>query len=761
MKLYENGAYLINGNEVVINSAEALDAVKSKTGKDVTAEEAKKNTIAYGILESHNTSGNMDKLQIKFDKLTSHDITFVGIIQTARASGLEKFPIPYVLTNCHNSLCAVGGTINEDDHMFGLTCAKKYGGMYVPPHQAVIHQFAREMLAGGGKMILGSDSHTRYGALGTMAVGEGGPELVKQLCNKTYDIDMPGVVGIYLTGSPIVGVGPQDVALAIFGEVFGNGFVKNKVMEFVGPGVSNLSADFRIGVDVMTTETTCLSSIWRTDDKIKEFYEIHGREEEYKELNPGEVAYYDSFIEIDLSQIRPMIAMPFHPSNTYTIDELNANLLDILDDCEKRAEVSFDGKVKLDLKSKVRNGKLYVDQGIIAGCAGGGFENICDAADILKGTSIGADEFTLSVYPASTPIYMELVKNGAVANLMATGAIVKTAFCGPCFGAGDTPANNAFSIRHSTRNFPNREGSKVQNGQVSSVALMDARSIAATAANKGYLTAATDVDVNYTKPKYFFDKTIYENRVFDSKGVADPSVEIQFGPNIKDWPAMSELPENMVLKVVSEIHDPVTTTDELIPSGETSSFRSNPLGLAEFALSRKDPMYVGRAKEIQKAQKAVEEGKCPVEAVEELKAVMDTIHTKYPEVGKGNVGFGSTIFAVKPGDGSAREQAASCQKVLGGWANIANEYATKRYRSNLINWGMLPFIIDEGELPFENLDYLFIPGIRDAIKDQKTEFEAYTIKDGEMKPFTLKMGALTPDEKDIILKGCLINYYRG
>ena len=761
MKLYENGAYLINGNEVVINSAEALDAVKSKTGKDVTAEEAKKNTIAYGILESHNTSGNMDKLQIKFDKLTSHDITFVGIIQTARASGLEKFPIPYVLTNCHNSLCAVGGTINEDDHMFGLTCAKKYGGMYVPPHQAVIHQFAREMLAGGGKMILGSDSHTRYGALGTMAVGEGGPELVKQLCNKTYDIDMPGVVGIYLTGSPIVGVGPQDVALAIIGEVFGNGFVKNKVMEFVGPGVSNLSADFRIGVDVMTTETTCLSSIWRTDDKIKEFYEIHGREEEYKELNPGEVAYYDSFIEIDLSQIRPMIAMPFHPSNTYTIDELNANLLDILDDCEKRAEVSFDGKVKLDLKSKVRNGKLYVDQGIIAGCAGGVFENICDAADILKGTSIGADEFTLSVYPASTPIYMELVKNGAVANLMATGAIVKTAFCGPCFGAGDTPANNAFSIRHSTRNFPNREGSKVQNGQVSSVALMDARSIAATAANKGYLTAATDVDVNYTKPKYFFDKTIYENRVFDSKGVADPSVEIQFGPNIKDWPAMSELPENMVLKVVSEIHDPVTTTDELIPSGETSSFRSNPLGLAEFALSRKDPMYVGRAKEIQKAQKAVEEGKCPVEAVEELKAVMDTIHTKYPEVGKGNVGFGSTIFAVKPGDGSAREQAASCQKVLGGWANIANEYATKRYRSNLINWGMLPFIIDEGELPFENLDYLFIPGIRDAIKDQKTEFEAYTIKDGEMKPFTLKMGALTPDEKDIILKGCLINYYRG
>ena len=602
MKLHENGAYLIQGKNVVIDSSEALKEVKGKTGKDIAKNEAKQNTIAYNILKNHNTSGNMEKLQIKFDKLTSHDITFVGIIQTARASGLEKFPIPYVLTNCHNSLCAVGGTINEDDHMFGLTCAKKYGGIYVPPHQAVIHQFAREMLAGGGKMILGSDSHTRYGALGTMAVGEGGPELVKQLLEQTYDIDMPEIVGIYLTGEPIKGVGPQDVALAIIGEVFGNGFVKNRVMEFVGPGVSNLSVDFRIGVDVMTTETTCLSSIWKTDDKVKEFFEIHGRPDDYEELNPGEVTYYDRFIEIDLSKIRPMIAMPFHPSNTYTIDELNANLMDILDDCEKRAEVSFDGKVKLDLKSKVHNGKMYVDQGIIAGCAGGGFENICDAADILNGTSIGADEFTLSVYPASTPIYMELVKNGAVAKLLETGAIVKTAFCGPCFGAGDTPANNAFSIRHSTRNFPNREGSKVQNGQISSVALMDARSIAATAANKGYLTAATEIDVNYTKPKYFFDKTIYENRVFDSHGVADPSVEIQLGPNIKDWPQMSALPENMLLKVVSEIHDPVTTTDELIPSGETSSYRSNPLGLAEFALSRKDPEYVGRAKEIQKAQ---------------------------------------------------------------------------------------------------------------------------------------------------------------
>jgi len=761
MNLHKQGAYLINGQEIVLDAPDALAAVTAKTGKEVTKAEAKENTIAYGILKEHNISGNMEKLQIRFDKLTSHDITFVGIIQTARASGLEKFPMPYVLTNCHNSLCAVGGTINEDDHMFGLTCAKKYGGVYVPPHQAVIHQFAREMLAGGGKMILGSDSHTRYGALGTMAVGEGGPELVKQLLNKTYDIDLPEVVGIYLTGKPIVGVGPQDVALAIIGEVFGNGFVKNKVMEFVGPGVDNLSVDFRIGVDVMTTETTCLSSIWKTDAKVEEFYEIHGREEDYKELNPGEVAYYDSFIEIDLSQIRPMIAMPFHPSNVYTIDELNANLIDILDDCEKRAEVSFDGKVKLDLKSKVRNGKLYVDQGIIAGCAGGGFENICDAADILNGNSIGADEFTLSVYPASTPVYMELVKNGAVAKLMASGAVVKTAFCGPCFGAGDTPANNAFSIRHSTRNFPNREGSKVQNGQISSVALMDARSIAATAANKGYLTAATDVDVNYTKPKYYFDKSIYENRVFDSKGVANPDVEIHFGPNIKDWPAMSALPENLVLKVVSEIHDPVTTTDELIPSGETSSFRSNPLGLAEFALSRKDPMYVSRAKEIQRAQKAVEAQTCPLDAVEELKPVMEVIHTQFPEVGKGNVGFGSTIFAVKPGDGSAREQAASCQKVLGGWANIANEYATKRYRSNLINWGMLPFIIDEGELPFENLDYLFIPEIKSAIEEGKTEFRAYAVKDGNLKEFELKMAELTPDEKDIILKGCLINYYRG
>ncbi len=753
IQLLEGGTYLVNGTDLVEPAKAAAQGLPAP-------EEAAKQTMAYNILKDHNTSGNMEKLQIKFDKLTSHDITFVGIIQTARASGLEKFPVPYVLTNCHNSLCAVGGTINEDDHMFGLTCAKKYGGVYVPPHQAVIHQFAREMLAGGGKMILGSDSHTRYGALGTMAMGEGGPELVKQLLSKTYDINMPGVVGVYMTGAPIPGVGPQDVALAIIGAVFKNGFVKNKVMEFVGPGLANLSADFRIGVDVMTTETTCLSSIWRTDDKIEEFYAIHGRSEDYKELNPGPVAYYDGMLVVELDKIRPMIAMPFHPSNTYTIDELNANLMDILDDVEKKAQISLDGKIDFTLKDKVRDGKLYVEQGIIAGCAGGGFENICAAADILKGASIGADAFTLSVYPASTPIYMELAKNGTLATLIETGAIVKTAFCGPCFGAGDTPANNAFSIRHSTRNFPNREGSKIQNGQISSVALMDARSIAATAANKGRLTPATEYAGTYSNPKYYFDGTIYKNRVFDSKGVADPSVEIQFGPNIKDWPQMPALAENLILKVVSEIHDPVTTTDELIPSGETSSFRSNPLGLAEFTLSRKDPAYVGRAKEVQIAEKAIQNGECPAEALPELKPVFEAVHTKYPQVDKTNVGVGSTIFAVKPGDGSAREQAASCQKVLGGWANIANEYATKRYRSNLINWGMLPFLIPEGNLPFANGDYLFIPDVRKAVEEKWDSITAYKVGE-ELTPFTLTLGELTDDEREIILKGCLINYYRN
>ena len=751
MKLYDTGVYLLNDQKIV---------PENQADFPVSKEEAAKSTIAYSILKAHNTSGNMEKLQIKFDKLTSHDITFVGIIQTARASGLEKFPVPYVLTNCHNSLCAVGGTINEDDHMFGLTCAKKYGGVYVPPHQAVIHQFAREMLAAGGKMILGSDSHTRYGALGTMAMGEGGPELVKQLLSQTYDINMPGVVAIYLTGSPRPGVGPQDVALAIIGKVFANGYVKNKVMEFVGPGVANLSADFRIGVDVMTTETTCLSSIWQTDEKIQEFYEIHGRSEDYKELKPGETAYYDGCVEIDLSEIRPMIAMPFHPSNTYTIDELKANLDDILADVEKKAQISLDGKVPYTLRDKVIDGKLYVEQGIIAGCAGGGFENICAAADILKGKSIGADAFTLSVYPASTPIYMELAKNGVLAGLLETGAVVKTAFCGPCFGAGDTPANNAFSIRHTTRNFPNREGSKIQNGQISSVALMDARSIAATAANKGFLTSAENYTGGYTGQKYFFDKTIYDNRVFDSKGIADPGVEIQFGPNIKDWPEMAALPENLIVKVVSEIHDPVTTTDELIPSGETSSYRSNPLGLAEFTLSRKDPAYVGRAKEVQKAQKAIQEGKCPVEALPEMKPVMDVIKKDYPNVSKENLGVGSTIFAVKPGDGSAREQAASCQKVLGGWANIANEYATKRYRSNLINWGMLPFLIKEGELPFANGDYLFFPQIRKAVEEKDDVIRGYVVGTEGLKEFEVALGELTDDEREIILKGCLINYNR-
>ena len=760
IKLSNAGAYLINGTEVVEVSDDVQAVLKSKVGdKFVSQEESAKQTIAYSILESHNTSGNMEKLEIKFDKLTSHDITFVGIIQTARASGLEKFPVPYVLTNCHNSLCAVGGTINEDDHMFGLTCAKKYGGMYVPPHQAVIHQFAREMLAGGGKMILGSDSHTRYGALGTMAMGEGGPELVKQLLSKTYDINMPGVVGVYMTGEPMPGVGPQDVALAIIGAVFANGYVNNKVMEFVGPGVSNLSADFRIGVDVMTTETTCLSSIWRTDEKIKEFYDIHGRVDEYKELNPGEVAYYDGMIYVDLSAIKPMIAMPFHPSNTYTIEELKANLGDILRDVEKKALVSLDGQVDFKLTDKIRNGQLYVEQGIIAGCAGGGFENICAAADILKGKSIGADEFTLSVYPASTPIYVELARNGRLADLMATGAIVKTAFCGPCFGAGDTPSNNAFSIRHSTRNFPNREGSKVTNGQIASVALMDARSIAATASNKGYLRSAMDMDVNFGKPKYFYDSTIYENRVYNGVGKPDPSVEIKFGPNIKDWPEMSALTDNMVLKVVSEIHDPVTTTDELIPSGETSSFRSNPLGLAEFTLSRKDPEYVGRAKAVQLAEKARVAGEDIFAACPEVKDVFEKINAKF-ESKPEDTQIGSMIYATKPGDGSAREQAASCQKVLGGFANIAKEYATKRYRSNLINWGMLPFIFEEDDLPFENGDYIFVKDIKKAISNKEDVIKAYVVGK-DMKEFDLKLGRLTDDERDIITKGCLINYYKA
>lgn len=760
IKLYKNGTYLLNGKEIVEDCNEIKDILSNKVGgKFKGKEEAAKNTIAYGILKEHNTSDNMENLKIKFDRLASHDITFVGIIQTARASGLEKFPVPYVLTNCHNSLCAVGGTINEDDHMFGLSCAKKYGGVYVPPHQAVIHQYAREMISGCGKMVLGSDSHTRYGALGTMAIGEGGPEIVKQLLQKTYDVKMPGVVGVYLTGSPQRGVGPQDIALAIIGAVFENGYVNNKVMEFVGDGISNLSADYRIGIDVMTTETTCLSSVWRTDNTIKDYFQIHGRPEEYKELNPGEVTYYDGMIQLDLSKVKPMIAMPFHPSNVYTIEDLNNNLLEILDEVEKKAGISLDNKIKFTLKDKVHNGKLYVEQGVIGGCAGGGFENICDATDILRGKSIGADEFSLSVYPASQPVYMELVRNGSVADIMATGATVRTAFCGPCFGAGDVPANNGLSIRHSTRNFPNREGSKITSGQIASVALMDARSIAATAANKGYLISATDIDVNFTNPKYFFDKSIYENRVYNGIGKPDKAAEIKFGPNIIDWPSMSALTDNLLLKVTSVIHDPVTTTDELIPSGETSSYRSNPLGLAEFTLSRKDPEYVGRAKAIQKAELARIAGENPESTVDGLSTIINEIKNTFKDVDYKNIGIGSTIFAVKPGDGSAREQAASCQKVLGGWANIANEYATKRYRSNLINWGMLPFICNK-EIEFNNDDYIFIPNVIEAIKEKKDIIKAYIVNDN-MKELELKLGDLTDDERDIILKGCLINYYRA
>ena len=760
IELFNTGAYLLNGTEIVKDNADAQKVLASKN-INVTKEEAAKNTIAYGILEAHNTSGNMDSLKIKFDCMASHDITYVGIIQTARASGMEKFPIPYVLTNCHNSLCAVGGTINEDDHMFGLSAAKKYGGIYVPAHQAVIHQFMREMMAGCGKMILGSDSHTRYGALGTMAIGEGGGELAKQLLQQTYDVKRPEVIGIYLTGKPQPFVGPQDVALAIIGEVFANGYVKNKVMEFIGDGISNLNAEYRNGIDVMTTETTCLSSIWRTDDEIKNFYEVHDRAEDYKELNPGSVAYYDGIVYVDLSTIKPMIAMPFHPSNTYTIDELNANLEDILADVEKKAVKTINNPdIHFKLRDKIKNGRLYVDQGVIAGCAGGTYDNICDVADILNGQSIGADDFALSVYPSSQPVFMQLVENGSIFKLMNAGATVRSAFCGPCFGAGDVPSNEGLSIRHSTRNFPNREGSKPGNGQIASVALMDARSIAATAVNKGFLTSAENIDVDFTKPKYFFNKSVYDNRVYQGFGKADTSVELKLGPNITDWPEMVALPENLLVKVVSLITDPVTTTDELIPSGETSSYRSNPLGLAEFTLSRKDPAYVGRAKEVQVAEKAIEAGNCPSQAFPEVKPIMDTIKTKFT-ISRDVMGIGSTIFAVKPGDGSAREQAASCQKVLGGWANVAKEYATKRYRSNLINWGMLPFIFDEENLPFENGDYVFIPQVAQGIKDKKSEFTAYVVRNGEMKEFTLKMGELTDDEREIILAGCLINYNRN
>ena len=754
IRLAENGAYIVNGK--VLEDGADIEERLGKLGVSITKEEAKKNTLAYGILRAHNKSEDMENLKLKFDCLASHDITFVGIVQTAIASGIKKFPVPYALTNCHNSLCAVGGTINEDDHLFGLSSAKKFGGMYVPPNLAVIHQFAREVLAGGGRMILGSDSHTRYGALGTMAIGEGGPELVKQLLGQTYDVACPEVVAVRLTGEPVKGVGPQDIALAIIGEVFDRGYVNNKIMEFIGDGIKKLSVDYRIGIDVMTTETTCLSSIWETDEKVKEFYEIHNRPNDYKELSLSAPAYYDGLIEVDLSKIRPMIAMPFHPSNTYLLDEVNKNPEDILHEVEEKAKVSFGKDINFKLTDKIKNGRIQVDQGIIAGCAGGGFENLCAAADILKGKYIGNDEFSLSLYPASQPVYIELVRNGTVATLMETGALVKSAFCGPCFGAGDVPANGAFSIRHSTRNFPSREGSKPGSGQMASVALMDARSIAATAANKGRLTSACEIDVEYSHPKYFFDSKIYDNRVFNGVGRPDFNAELKYGPNIVPWPKMERLADDILIKIVSEIHDPVTTTDELIPSGETSSYRSNPLGLAEFTLSRKDPDYVGEAKKVRSMEEERLNGKAFTdvelnEAIAVLKAYDEDFKAELTEIG-------SAIYAVKPGDGSAREQAASCQRVLGGLANIAKAYATKRYRSNVMNWGMIPFIYEDENIPFHKGDLIYIKGIKSAIENGDSRVKAVIVNENGTKEIELSLGAMTEEEKEIIVSGCLINY---
>lgn len=760
VKLYDGGVYLVNGTEIVPEQEAAK--VTALTGNEPSPKEAKKGTIAYSILEAHNTSGSMEQLRLRFDAMTSHDITFVGIIQTAKASGMEKFPVPYVLTNCHNSLCAVGGTINEDDHMFGLSACKKYGGIFVPPHIAVMHQYMREMMAGGGKMILGSDSHTRYGALGTMAIGEGGGELVKQLLCDTYDISYPGVVGIYLDGKVGPGVGPQDIALAIIGAVFQCGYVKNKVMEFVGPGVSTMTTDFRNGVDVMTTETTCLSSIWRTDEDTRSFLALHGRGDDYKELNPADVAYYDGMVYVDLSTVKPMIALPFHPSNTYEIDELNANLGDILRTVEtEAAKVTGNPEINFSLTDKIVDGKLQVNQGIIAGCAGGNYTNVMEAAHILKNGSCGSDAFSLSVYPSSQPVYMDLVRKGAVADLMAAGAVLKTAFCGPCFGAGDTPANNGLSIRHTTRNFPNREGSKPGVGQMSAVALMDARSIAATAANGGILTSAAAVADGYEVPDYAFDGTVYQSRVYQGFQAGDEKKELVYGPNIKDWPEMSPLTDNILLKVCSKILDPVTTTDELIPSGETSSYRSNPLGLAEFTLSRRDPAYVGKSKAVDKIEKARANGVCPVETEPELKAVFEKIRTipGSEAVKASETEIGSMVYAIKPGDGSAREQAASCQRVIGGLANICQEYATKRYRSNVMNWGMLPFQM-EGEPDFEVDDYIYVPGIKEALDGDMKEIKAYVIGD-VVKEITLYIADMTEDEKKIVKAGSLINYNRS
>lgn len=740
VKLYEDGIYLLNGKNIV-------------TKYNMSKEEAKKGTIAYSILESHNTNSNMDNLKIKFDAMASHDITFVGIIQTAKASGMKKFPLPYVLTNCHNSLCAVGGTINEDDHMFGLSAAKKYGGIYVPPHIAVIHQFMREKFAGCGKMILGSDSHTRYGALGTIAIGEGGGELVKQLLEQTYDITYPEVIAIYLDGKPKPWVGPQDIALAIIGAVFKKGYVKNKIVEFVGPGVSSMTTDFRNGVDVMTTETACLSSIWRTDEDTREFLKTHKRENEYKELNPQDIAYYDGCVYVDLDTVKPMIALPFHPSNVYEIDELKKNPYEILKAVEEEA-FNITGKRILSLTDKIVDGKIMVQQGVIAGCAGGNYTNLVEARNYLKDKSCGNGEFSLSIYPSSQPVFTELLKQGVITDLTNTGAIIRTAFCGPCFGAGDTPVNNGLSIRHTTRNFPNREGSKPGVDQMSAVALMDARSIAATALNGGILTSAEEVYKEHQVPEYKFDETSYENRVFYGFEKGDFESELKYGPNIKDWPEMRNLADNILLKVCSKIMDPVTTTDELIPSGETSSYRSNPLGLAEFTLSRRDPEYVKRAKEVDKLEKDRVVGNIS----DEIKFVIEKVNkiSGQEKVNLDDIQIGSTIYVIKPGDGSAREQAASCQRVLGGLANISKEYATKRYRSNLINWGMIPFIMEE-EANFEINDYIYVPQIKDALNGDMKSIKAYVISD-EIKEINLSISYLTDVEKEIIKAGCLINY---
>ncbi|MCD8336147.1 MAG: hydratase [Lachnospiraceae bacterium] len=794
IKLFKNGAWLIRGTEIVAEEDRAK--VQAVCGKQPDKEEDRKGTIAYSILKAHNTSDDMSHLKIRFDAMTSHDITFVGIIQTAKASGMEKFPIPYVLTNCHNSLCAVGGTINEDDHVFGLSAAKKYGGIYVPPHLAVIHQYMRERMAGCGKMILGSDSHTRYGAIGTMAVGEGGGELVKQLLCDTYDVAYPGVVAIYLDGKPNPGVGPQDIALAIIGAVFKNGYVKNKVMEFVGPGVASMTTDYRNGIDVMTTETTCLSSIWRTDEDTRAYLTQHGRGEEYRELNPADIAYYDGLVYVDLSTVKPMIALPFHPSNTYEIDEFLANPSDILREVEKSAAALTENTaVDFHLTDKVVDGKVYVEQGIIAGCAGGGYANLMQAAQILKGRSIGNGAFTLAVYPSSQPVFMDLVQKGAISTLMAAGSTVKTAFCGPCFGAGDTPANNCLSIRHATRNFPNREGSKPGAGQLSAVALMDARSIAATAANGGVLTSAEQfADVLYEEgrragaaaeaalesgktgagvlPEYSFDDSAYRVRVYQGFQKAEPDSELVYGPNIKDWPEMEALSDHILLRVCSKIMDKVTTTDELIPSGETSSYRSNPLGLAEFALSRRDPAYVGKAKEVDRLERArlaanMEEAAALDASLAEALAQVQSVN---PDVDPTGIEIGSVIYCVKPGDGSAREQAASCQRVLGGLANICSEYATKRYRSNVMNWGMLPFQMKE-EPCFEVGDYIYVPNVKAALDGDRSDIKAYVIqtaaadscgaKNAGVREISLYITDMTENEVAIVKAGCLINFNRN